>query len=192
MTLSTYLSLHLLASLYLEGLHRRDRAGKLPFWCVYPGHDGAQTGVLNSFATIAARLFRERYTPDLILRHKPAIKSAYARYHNVPITIGNQLQTIHINPQAKIVGRSVLVFDDFTTEAYSFETARNFLLNAGATSVICIAVGKYPGAYYARTLKPGVTWNSSIPSSLDGSEFVETYMTFSQDARALTCFQNLT
>ncbi len=65
----------------------------------------------------------------------------------------------------------MIVIDDFTTEAYGFETARNFLFNAGASSVICIAVGKYPKPYYAFYPKADVEWNSFAPNPLTSNDF---------------------
>jgi len=67
--------------------------------------------------------------------------------------------------------RQVLVFDDFTTNAYGFEAARNFLLNAGASSVINIAVGKYGKFYDVLYPKPETQWDSFLPASLCSEDF---------------------
>lgn len=167
-----YLSLHLLASIYLEGLHLRSSNGK-PIWCLYPGHEGDYGSVLDSFTMMCSRLFREHYKQELILRHTNAPSNWQTRHSGGTPIIDTQLQTIQLNPQFKdkIKDHPVIVMDDFTTEAYGFETARNFLFNAKASSVICIAVGKYPRPYYAFYPKIGVEWNSFAPTSLTRRDF---------------------
>lgn len=190
-TTSTFLSLHLLASVYGEGLHLLGKPGKPNLWCIYPGHDRTQTGVLTEFARIAARLFRKRYEPEVIVRHQPAIKSAYARANRTPPTITNQLTTIHLAPtlRSRIRGRTILLFDDFTTYAHSFETARNFFLTAGAERVVAIAVGKYRAPYQARVPQPGVVWNNFAPTTLEEADFTADLMTAAYDAAALAVFR---
>jgi hypothetical protein len=106
------------------------------------------------------------------------------------VTLDNQLQTICLDPSMsdKIVGQSAIVIDDFTTQGYSFETARNFLLNAGASSITCIAVGKYPGRYYARSPKNGVTWDSFASSPLTEIDFTSRLVQPLIDSNALASF----
>lgn len=186
-----YLSMHLFASVYLEGLHLTG-SGRRLIWCMYPGHDGHYTSVLDAFITMISRQFHERYIPSLIQRHAPAIHASSARYQGNAsrVTLDNQLQSICIDPSmgGKIVGQSVIVIDDFTTQGYSFETARNYLLNAGAISITCIAVGKYPGRYYARSPKDGKAWNSFASSPLTESDFTSKLVQPLIDADALASF----
>lgn len=181
------LSVHLIASMYLEGLHIQPVK---PIWCVYPGHDGNLSRVLSRVAATASRLFSEQFLPTLILRHTKAKKSAFARARGEAVPISNQLRTINIDPEQepKIRGRRVLVFDDYTTEAHSFETSRNFLLNAGAAEVIGIAVGKYAGDYYAYTPRAGVSWDSFAPAKLKDSDFDTNVIPSVIDVNALKIF----
>lgn len=188
--LATHLSLHLLASLYIEGLHLKGNFAKVPLWCLYPGHAGAQTGALESFAAIGASLTKVHYLADIIQRHSRARKSAFARFNEENLTIENQLKTIKLNEgyKSKIAGSRILVFDDFTTDAHSFETARNFLLNAGAAEVVCIAVGKYGSNYSAYTPRDARTWNSFQPTNLAENDFNLEPLTSTVDLQALNEF----
>jgi hypothetical protein len=170
-----YLNLHLLASIYLEGLHVRSSDGK-PIWCLYPGHEGDYGSVLDSFTKMGSRLFREQYKQELIQRHTDAPSNMEVRLSGGTPIIDTQLQTIQLNPQFKdkIKDHPVIVIDDFTTESYGFETARNFLFNAEASSVICIAVGKYgiyPKLYNAFYAEADVEWDSFAPTSLTQRDF---------------------
>jgi phosphoribosylpyrophosphate synthetase len=82
----------------------------------------------------------------------------------------------------------VLVVDDFTTEGYGFETARNFLLNAGAKKVICVAIGKYlkPHKIFSPVL--GTTWDSFDESHLTLEDFETTSIEPQIDEKALENF----
>ena len=190
LSLATFLSYHLLASIYLEGLHLRGTPGNPLVWCVYPAHQGGQTGVLVDFSVLMSRLLREQYRPDLLVRHRPAIKSATARKRGVNPPIGNQFQTVMLNAhyRDKIVGRTVIVLDDFTTHAQSFETARNLLLNAGAGEVVSVAVGKYMVPYLAHSLKAGIDLDSFQPNALDTDSFDQQQVTAVVDQDAVIRF----
>jgi hypothetical protein len=82
----------------------------------------------------------------------------------------------------------VIITDDFTTAGYAFETSRNFLLNAGVASVICIAVGKYPGPHNARAPIAGVQWNSFAAANLTQAQFYSAPVPYTTDPAALTFF----
>ena len=57
---------------------------------------------------------------------------------------------MRLNPEymERIRGRCIAVMDDFTTQGYSGECARQLLLQAGAGEVICINVSKYGRDYW--------------------------------------------
>ncbi|MEN3331476.1 MAG: hypothetical protein V7641_841 [Blastocatellia bacterium] len=189
-SLPAYLSFHLFSSVYLEGLHLHGSQGGPTIWCIYPGHDGSQGRVLSTFAQVVSRLFHDNYQPSLINRHTPSIKSAYARWRGETVDFANQLKTINLSPALRrfIEDRTILVFDDFTTEAYSFEAARNFLYNAGAREVISIAVGKYRKPYYPHCPHPGVVWDSFAPANLEDRDFRIDAVEENYDLDAVTPF----
>ncbi len=189
--LSEYLSLHLLASLYLEGWHER-HGGQAPIWCIYPGHTGGRNVLLARGATIISRLFRGQAQPDLIQRHREAPKAAFLRWKGESPRLDDQLQTIRLTAQKPgCAGRRVIVIDDFTTESHAFETARNFLLNAGAADVVCVAVGKYGSTYTAYSPLPTATWDSYQPSTLKRADFLAKSARYQIDPAALAGFQPL-
>lgn len=181
-----YLSLHLLASIYLEGLHMDD-----PVWCVYPNSDCTYTSVLDKFLDVAARLFRDRYCGNLICRGRTVPSSRHLRKRREQPLLSTQLRSIYLNPahQARVSGRPVIVVDDFTTESKAFETARNFLLNAGASSVMCIAVGKYGNNYTVYAPKSNTNWDSFVINpDLEENDFFVSWVQGTIDRNALGIF----
>jgi hypothetical protein len=173
-----YLLLHLLATLALTGLPgRAGDTGRI--WCLYPAHDGHYGKVLDDVSARVACLLGDRYQRALLVRHAAAPSSSQTRIaHGMP-TVDTQLQTLHLDPALKseLAHQTVLVVDDFTTDAYGFETARNFLLNAGASSVISLAVAKYGSMYHALAPKPGIQWDSFAPAPLRSEHFFFTGLT---------------
>ena len=156
-------ALHLLGSIYSAGL-----AQSTDTWTVYPGSrrtSGANAS-LAPFIANAARLFRKSYVGDLLIRHTDALDSGQTRAQGGQVGFSNQINTVQLNPahRRKIEGKRIVVVDDFETNGYSLECARNLLLLAGAASVTCIAIGKYQmrGQGYARTVyapQSGYSWD---------------------------------
>jgi hypothetical protein len=145
--------LHALTSLYREGLI----ASNSPF-AVYPSSaPGQLSPVLEEFVRPASRLFHGYFREDLLVRAAQAPDTSMARVKawstgqaaNIDFT--TQANTVHVNEARRnlIAGRTVIVFDDFTTTGMSLEWARNLLYEAGATRVVLITIGKYGQSHIA-------------------------------------------
>lgn len=135
------LMLHGISNLYTEGL--------IPACCwfaVYPSHAaGKLSPLLAQFLEPAATFFHGFFKPDLLIRATDAPDTSLARVNGQPVLFTHQANTIHVNPayKNKIGGRTVIVFDDFTTDGMGLEWARTLLTAAGAGNVICMTVGKF-------------------------------------------------
>jgi soluble P-type ATPase len=155
-----FVTFHLLGSIYSAGF-----AKAADTWTVYPGSQGGPNASLGPFVATAARLFRDRYVHDLLVRHTPAVDSGQARNAGQVVDYDNQINTVHLNPshRARIEGKHVVVVDDFETQGYSFECARNLLLEAGAATVTCICMGKYGTSRRLIAPVAGYNWNPYLP-----------------------------
>jgi hypothetical protein len=158
------LMFHAISSLYLEGL--------IPpgaFFAVYPSSQVGQISpTLREFLEPAAKLFHGYFKKDLLIRSKTApdmsMERAKARRErrSADLPFSTQTNTVNVNPDydGKVQGRTIIVFDDFTTTGMSLEWARNLLYAARASRVILLTIGKYPGPYTlyvprrAATVKP--------------------------------------
>ena len=133
--------LHMLASVYHDNLF-----GGSHFWTTYPGHLGAPNEVMGDFLYVAAQLSRNKYKDDLLVRHKPAMKSKQARDEGGTVgALRNQLETVQVGDgyRRSLRDKRVILLDNFLTWGYSTESGRNLLLNAGASEVVVACVGKY-------------------------------------------------
>lgn len=147
------LGLHVLASCYVEGLLSTNA-----LFCVYPGSKpGTTSEQLESYVKPAASLVKGYYRNDLLVRAAQAPDTSLARWKasqtggTAPVSIATQAQTVHVGEgyRGRLDGRTVIVFDDFTTTGMSLEWARLLLLAAGAARVVLLTIGKY-GTDYRR------------------------------------------
>jgi hypothetical protein len=177
-----FMMLHLLGSIYGEGLY-----STIDTWTTYPGSGGGSNAAMAPFIHMAARLFRDRYVDDLLIRHQTAIDSGVARSQGRNVDFLNQANTVHLNAlhRQRVVGRKVLVVDDFATGGYSFECARNLLLEGGATDVACVALGKYGLRQHVVSPRPGYSWDPYRPWRHSADAFNEQQQSGFTDAVAL-------
>jgi hypothetical protein len=186
--LGSFFMLHLLGSIYLDGLYE-----SADWWTTYPGSTGKTNAVMDEFITIAAKLFRDKFKPGLLARHSPAVDSGQARVKHQGVTFMNQVNTVCLNDDPNIAeqirGKSIVVIDDFVTEGYSSECARNLLLKAGAASVTTVAIGKYGSGFKCESPRPGLNWSPFVPNKLKVTDFLELSVRGSFNENALSCFR---
>ncbi|MFF7545725.1 hypothetical protein ACFZCU_19165 [Streptomyces canus] len=157
------LMLRLLSSAYLDGTlpHRS-------LFCVYPSSSpGRVSQQLAGFLTKAKVMVGSYYREDLLERVTQApdtslerVKRSRGQASTMDISIGVQARTVRVNPKykGKLKGKTVIVFDDFTTEGKSIEWARTLLTSAKAAQVIALTIGKYGASRHtAYQLRPGTT-----------------------------------
>jgi len=91
-----------------------------------------------------------------LVRWSDAVHSSRSRIERnwAKVRFSNQPSTIYVPAGYKVAGKRVFVLDDFTTDGYSLEAARNMLFAAGAESVTSVAFGKYPKGQTIAVPKP--------------------------------------
>jgi hypothetical protein len=180
------LMLFVVASAYLEGL--------LPpnlYLCVYPGSArGTVSEQLRGYLGHAAKLFHGYYRDDLLIRAFDAPDTSLARWHAsqtgkpANVSIATQATTVHIGPgyRGKLNGKTVAVFDDFTTQGMSLEWARLLLAAGGVRQAVLLTVGKYGTSHTRYELKPGVRIDPYAPNTaLTPADFAATSCTPAAD-----------
>ncbi len=164
---------HLLASLYLSGLAQRAQV-----WAVMPGHlvRAQEHTVLTPFVAQASIQTRGRPAP-LLMRHTDAPSSREERNTVGQAQFVTQVRTVQLSARDRdqVVGKRVLVLDDFITDGYSGEWARTLLLAAGASEVMCAAVGKFPRkngqSFAVQVPRPETLITPFQPSALTANDF---------------------
>lgn len=133
-------------SLLMDGFATRGRT----MWGVYPSSrsNNNDDETLSDFThrlrtTVTRDQFCKRGEP-LFIRHVPSSKRSAGGSANREDPT-EQLTTMHVNPhyKGKVAGRHVVVIDDCTTYGTSFGVASALLHAAEASSVTCVALGKF-------------------------------------------------
>jgi Haloacid dehalogenase-like hydrolase len=151
-----FMTYHILSSVYADGLYRTADT-----WTIYPGSRGGANPALSTLAGPFARLFRDRFVPDLLERHTRAKDQGETRQAGGNVDWTNQFNTIRLNPQhrQRIDGKRIRVIDDFITQGFSAECARILLTEGGATEVVVISIGKYGTWQWVASKAKGYTWD---------------------------------
>lgn len=172
------LMLFVLSNAYLEGLIPAN-----PVICVYPGSKRGKVSLqLADYLDRAAKLFHGYYKDDLLVRASDAIDTSLERVNarkkgRTPnVSIATQAATVHLGERyrGRLTGRSVIVFDDFTTNGMSLEWARLLLSAAGAGRIVMLTVGKYGTSHYRYDLRSGIRLDPFTLNTLSATDFVTT------------------
>lgn len=176
----------------LDALRRDPMCAQAHLWTCYPAHSGPSDmlPLLSTYLPTAGPLSADAYL-HLLVRHRPAIKAAYARRRGLPVTFADQVQTVHVDGahRSALRGRRILVLDDYTTRGFSFEWARLLLLAAGAAGVVCVSLAKCGLTYERQTLRPGRTCDPFHPVTLGAGDFAADTATVTPYYKALRCFR---
>lgn len=162
MSLREFVALHLTASIYAEGLQNIT-----DMWTIMPSHDGQRVSKMGQLFDLTAKLFRDRYTNDLLQRHTLAQHSHDARtQHGLDGAIANQIDTLLINPvlAEKVHGKTVLIIDDFLTMGVTTGVGQVLLRMSGAADVVTVAVGKFGYRTMVLGRPAGEPWDVTRPA----------------------------
>lgn len=148
-SLSKFMMTHMIASAYLDGLFSVDRNQIVVQ--IYPGHlPTSQPPVLIQQTIDSFKLFRVKPATVSggeygLQRWRVAAQSHKKRMegHRDEVAFQNQMSTVRLAAKTQVRGKRVIVLDDFHTDGFSLEAARNIYLAAGADTVTLLAFGKY-------------------------------------------------
>lgn len=136
---------HYLTMIYgLEILHDVD------YWMTIPSSTGEDKNYIYDIVKRTRYLLNNRSSKNLLIRHTPAKKSSYMnKVEKDREGSKRHLDTMQLNPEyrGKLEGKKIVILDDYTTNGYSFESARNLLLNEGVREIIFIAIGSFQNQY---------------------------------------------
>ncbi|CAJ1181218.1 phosphoribosyltransferase [Companilactobacillus paralimentarius] len=142
------------------------------YWGTFPSSDPQNLRTSASFIKESIRYILgglPRNNKELLIRvdsMKSKHTSTSEYRHN--IKCGSDFNTLIINPDylEKIKGQNICIIDDYITNGYSAEAARNLLLSAGANKVVFISIGKFGREYHV------ADYNLKGDLSKNGYEYV--------------------
>lgn len=185
MPLREFLALHLTASIYADGLQEQTDV-----WGMMPSHNGQRVNKMTPWLDTVAKLFRDHYVNNLLVRHRPAKRSRDARREGGIVgAIANQVNTLHLDPTAiqKIAGRTVLILDDFLTKGVTTGVGSVLLSLGGAADTIVVAAVKYgPSSVVLNRPDGARCWDPTQPAPENSAAavgYTEEPGAFNQDAQ---------
>ncbi|MFJ7831845.1 phosphoribosyltransferase [Peribacillus sp. NPDC097284] len=131
----------------ISGVMKNPELRNIKIWGTFPSSSSAINQELEELKERCRYLTGRRMTEPLFIRHKQVEKSHYTA-HTTRLSQGCKIHfdSIILNPYynaSRIRGKEVCVIDDYLTNGISFETARNLLIQAGASKVILLSLGRY-------------------------------------------------
>lgn len=132
---------------FLSSAYTNQEIRQADFWGYYPSSDSTnqQEEIMYQFVDIARKTFKKPVLPPMIIRHKQATQRHKDYTSTNKLNPKYQLETVHLNEfyKSKLLNKTVVILDDYTTYGTSFGVAHALLKKAGVSKVICIAIGKF-------------------------------------------------
>jgi len=185
----------LVASLYFTDLIK-----DIGYIACVPGHEkGYGNAQMDDVLRIVGQTFGARYLPDLVVRHTDAPSQREERNSGrVPIPV-TQMNSLRLNKfplkigkeryknPIPLKGNKVLIFDDFTTNGFSFEATRLCLAQAGADALLVSWLKTINRDYTVlRVTRDFDPFEKNVFSEAEIKERALTYRTYVVDSDAPT------
>jgi HAD superfamily hydrolase (TIGR01662 family) len=177
-----FLLLYLLTTIYLTGMY-----AAVDWWACYPSSTAGQINPkLRRFLDLYAKLFRDRFLGDLLVRHTSVVPQHQRRMRRQGVQFVDQMNSVQLNPahRPNVRDKHVVVLDDFTTEGNSFECARLLLQHGGARQVTCVGIGSHRFLYDVQTPRAGLIWDPWQPNRFEPADFASMRQRAVEDPRA--------
>jgi hypoxanthine-guanine phosphoribosyltransferase len=92
---------------------------------------------------------------------------------------------MHLNCEPKfrskaIENKTIFIMDDFITEGFTTEWARNLLYNANAKMVITGAIGAFHSAIEIQNIDNSIKWDSYSPVDID-AKYIHSQIVFGKE-----------
>lgn len=130
----------------ISGVMKNQELRNVDIWGTFPSSSGELNEELEELKERCRYLTNKRMNEPLFIRHTHVNKSHHTP-HETRLSHGcvKHFDSIILNPYylKRVKGKAVCVIDDYITNGISFEAARNLLLEAGASKVILVALGRY-------------------------------------------------
>lgn len=128
------------------------------FWGTFPSSTAGKLDTSASFLKEAVRVIvrgrpnaKRNIPTEIFIRHN-SMKSKHSSNPNERINnkCAKDFDTLVLNPELRVAikGKVICIIDDYITNGYSAESAKHILLNAGASKVIFLSMGKFGIKYY--------------------------------------------
>lgn len=136
---------------FLAGMTNNDVFRNVDIWGIAPSSGVNLSKEMMFFKDRARYLMKKKFTKEgenLILRYFKIEQSKNLNgYVREKEGAGRLLDSIYLNPNYNVKGKTICIFDDYLDYGNTFEAIRNILKFAGAKKVIFVSLGKFRKDY---------------------------------------------
>lgn len=165
---------------FLAGISNLKLFKEIDIWGIAPSSGTTFSKEMMEFKDRARYLMKKRYTKEgenLFLRHMP-IQQSKRLENSVRISegAGRLLDSLYLNPEYKVAGKVVCIFDDYLNHGNTFEAMRNMLKVAKAKKIIFVSLGKFRKDYIYQTYE--IDGDVTIPNGFTFKEIDREYIPY--------------
>lgn len=178
---------------FLAGISNLEEFKEIDVWGIAPSSGSNLNKDMLNFKDKARCMMKKKFTREdenLFLRHTPIEKS-----HSLNSIIrekegaSRHLASIHLNPEYKVKGKNICIFDDYLTHGNIFEAMRNILRKAGAKKIFFVSLGRFERRYIYQNFK--ISGDITIPNGFTYKEIERKYVPYKCNEKARDEVKNL-
>lgn len=178
---------------FLSAISNLEEFKEIDIWGIAPSSGLSLNEDMLKFKDKARFMMKKMYTREnenLFKRHKAILKS-----HSLSASIreskgaSRHLGTIYLNPEYKVKGKNICIFDDYLTHGNTFEAMRNILRKAGANKIIFVSLGRFKRNYIYQNFN--IDGDVTIPNNFTYKETERKDILFKCDDKAREEVKNL-
>ncbi|AQW26253.1 phosphoribosyltransferase [Clostridium perfringens] len=136
---------------FLAAISNLEKFKSINIWGIAPSSGLKLNENMLNFKDKARYMMKKQQTKEgdnLFLRHTPIEKSHYLdEWERKELGATRHFNSIYLNPNYKVKGKNICIFDDYLTHGNTFEAMRNILRAAGAKNIIFVSLGRFKKPY---------------------------------------------
>lgn len=178
---------------FLAAISNLEEFKEIDIWGIAPSSGRNLNKDMLEFKDKARYMMKKQFTREgenLFLRHTQIIKS-----HSLnSITrekegASRHLESIYLNPNYRVRGKNICIFDDYLTHGNTFEAMRNILRKAGANKIIFVSLGRFKNNYIYQNFN--IEGDVTIPNGFTYQEVKREYRGYDCNDKARGEVKNL-
>lgn len=179
---------------FLAAISNLDKFKSIDMWAIAPSSGLNLNKNMLNFKDKARCMMKKKQTKkddNLFLRHNSIEKSHYlSESERKRLGATRHFDSIYLNPDYKVKGKNICIFDDYLTHGNTFEAMRNILRAAGAKNIIFVSLGRFrkPYIYQEYTMKGDFTKPNGFTYKKKSSDY---YIPYTSNEKARNEIVNL-
>jgi len=178
---------------FLAAISNLEEFKEIDIWGIAPSSGLKLNKDMLEFKDKARCMMKKQFTREgenLFLRHTQIIKShSLNSVTREKDGASRHLESIYLNPNYRVRGKNICIFDDYLTHGNTFEAMRNILRKAGVNKIIFVSLGRFKRNYIYQNFK--IEGDVTIPNGFTYQEVKREYRGYDCNDKARGEVKNL-